>query len=208
MYGDKPYWTHPKSVATTGKKFFGNKFSPDAIKVALLHDVVEDTPYKLQQLSKMGYSPEVIQAVQLLTKNKELSYEDNIKAIINSGNRLAMMVKYADNYQNFSGDKSSWAPDKAANSQKKYLASLNMLGAKLGINKHIANGPADIKSTIDTDDHNNQLTEKIPADAPVDTWIQDFEKADPNKYRQFKNKTAEKKRRMAIAAYYDSKQKK
>lgn len=137
QYGDKPYWNHPKSVAATGKQFFGSKFGPDAIKVALLHDVVEDTPYKLEQLAKMGYSPMVVQAVQLLTKNKALSYADNIRAIINSGNRLAMMVKYADNYQNFTGDKSSWDPARAAHSQKKYLASLNMLGDKLGISKHL-----------------------------------------------------------------------
>ena len=138
QYGEKPYITHPRSVAATGKKFFGAAFTPDAIKVALLHDVVEDTPYKLQQLSKMGYSPEVVQAVQLLTKNKALSYADNIRAIIASGNKLAMMVKYADNYQNFTGDKSSWDPARAAHSQKKYLASLDMLGDKLGIKQHLS----------------------------------------------------------------------
>ena len=138
QYGEKPYITHPRSVAATGKKFFGAAFTPDAIKVALLHDVVEDTPYKLNQLAKMGYSPEVVEAVQLLTKNKALSYADNIKAIIASGNKLAMMVKYADNYQNFTGDKSSWDPARVAHSQKKYLASLDMLGDKLGVTKHLS----------------------------------------------------------------------
>jgi len=138
QYGEKPYITHPRSVAATGKKFFGAAFTPDAIKVALLHDVVEDTPYKLNQLSKMGYTPEVVEAVQLLTKNKALSYADNIKAIIASDNKLAMMVKYADNYQNFTGDKSSWDPERVAHSQKKYLASLDMLGDKLGIKQHLS----------------------------------------------------------------------
>jgi hypothetical protein len=138
QYGEKPYITHPRSVAATGKKFFGSAFTPDAIKVALLHDVVEDTPYKLNQLAKMGYSPEVVEAVQLLTKNKALSYADNIKAIIASDNKLAMMVKYADNYQNFTGDKSSWNPERVAHSQKKYLASLDMLGDKLGIKQHLS----------------------------------------------------------------------
>ena len=137
QYGDKPYWNHPKSVAATGKKFFGGAFGPDAIKAAFLHDVVEDTPYTLQQLGKMGFSPEVIQAVELLTKNKALSYEDNIKNIIASGNKIAMMVKYADNYQNFTGDKSSWEAKRAAASNKKYFASLNMLGDKLGVKHHI-----------------------------------------------------------------------
>ena len=136
MYGDQPYWTHPRDVAAAGKRFFGTKFNNDAIKVAFLHDVVEDTPYKLKQLKNMGLSPEVIEAVELLTKNKALSYEENIKRIIASGNRLAMMVKYADNYKNYTGDKSSWNPKRAEKSQQKYQASLNMLGSKLGVDKH------------------------------------------------------------------------
>lgn len=143
MYGDMPYSSHPKQVANLGKKFFGPKFNDEAVKVALLHDVLEDTPYTPEQLAKKGFSKEVIQAVQLLTKNKALSYADNIRAIINSGNPLAMMVKYSDNYMNYSGDKSHWDADRAAHSQKKYLASLNMLGDVLGIKKHVGEEPVD-----------------------------------------------------------------
>lgn len=47
-----------------------------------------------------------------------------------------------------------------------------------------------------------KLAEKIPANAPVDVWVKDFQKADPNKYHQFKNKTPEKKSQMAAAASY------
>lgn len=136
QYGDAPYWTHPRKVAAIGRKLFGSKFNQDAIKVAFLHDVVEDTRYTLDQLSKMGYSPEVIEAVGLLTKNKNLTYKDNIKNIIASGNRLAIMVKYADNYANYTGDKSTWDPAKKASSQKKYRSSMDMLGAKTKVNKH------------------------------------------------------------------------
>jgi hypothetical protein len=143
MYGDMPYSSHPKQVANLGKKFFGPKFNDEAVKVALLHDVLEDTPYTPEQLAKKGFSKEVIQAVQLLTKNKALSYADNIRAIINSGNPLAMMVKYSDNYMNYSGDKSHWDADRAAHSQKKYLASLNMLGDVLGIKKHVGEEPVE-----------------------------------------------------------------
>jgi guanosine-3',5'-bis(diphosphate) 3'-pyrophosphohydrolase len=143
MYGDMPYSSHPKQVANLGKKFFGPKFNDEAVKVALLHDVLEDTPYTPEQLAKKGFSKEVIEAVQLLTKNKALSYADNIRNIINSGNPLAMMVKYSDNYMNYSGDKSHWDADRAAHSQKKYLASLNMLGDVLGIKKHVGEEPVD-----------------------------------------------------------------
>ena len=137
LYGKLPYWTHPRAVALTGRKIFGRKFNSDAVKTAFLHDVVEDTHIGLDELRKLDFSDQVIQAVGLLTKNNSLSYEQNIQNIINSGNPLAMMVKYADNYENYSGDKSSWTADRAEKSQKKYLASLNALGSKLGVNHHI-----------------------------------------------------------------------
>jgi hypothetical protein len=50
-----------------------------------------------------------------------------------------------------------------------------------------------------------KLAEKIPANAPTDVWVQDFQKADPNKYHQFKNKTPAKKAQMAVAASYAAK---
>ncbi len=132
-YGTVDYWNHPKSVAFFGKKFFKNKFNDNAMKAALLHDVIEDTPYSDQQLSKMGFEKEVVDAVKLLTKNKSLSYEDNIKKIIDSGNKTAMMVKFADNYKNYTGDKSDWPEEKKQSSQKKYKNSLEMLAQKLGV---------------------------------------------------------------------------
>jgi hypothetical protein len=148
-YGSAPYSSHPKAVANIGKKFFGTQFTPEAVKVALLHDVLEDTPYTPQQLARKGFSKEVIQAVQLLTKNKSLSYADNIKNIINSGNKLAMMVKYSDNYMNFNGDKSHWDSERANHSNKKYLASLNMLGDVLGIKKHLGNEESNVTESTD-----------------------------------------------------------
>ena len=137
LYGKLPYWRHPRAVALTGKKVFGSKFNSNAVKVAFLHDVVEDTDVGLEELSKLGFDPAVVEAVGLLTKDKSLSYRQNIERIINSGNPLAMMVKYADNYENYTGDKSDWDPKRASSSQKKYLASLNMLGDVLGVKHHI-----------------------------------------------------------------------
>ena len=134
LYGDLPYWKHPRAVAMTGKRIFGTSFSSDAAKVAFLHDVVEDTHVSLADLGSLDFSPEVIEAVGLLTKNRALTYAQNIEQIINSGNRLAMMVKYADNYENYSGDKSSWDPNRAASMEKKYRKSMSMLAAKLGVN--------------------------------------------------------------------------
>ena len=50
-----------------------------------------------------------------------------------------------------------------------------------------------------------KIAEKLDPNADVDVWIQDFQKADPNKYRQFKNKTPEKKEQMATSARYAAK---
>lgn len=133
-YGNLPYWTHPKAVADTGKKFFGSKFDTQTYIAALLHDVIEDTPYKEAELKKIGFDNDILDAVKLLTKDKSMTYVDNIQRIISSGNKRAMMVKYADNYVNFTGDKSTWDPEKKAASQAKYKKSINTIGDKLGVN--------------------------------------------------------------------------
>jgi hypothetical protein len=137
LYGKLPYWTHPRAVALTGRKIFGSRFNSDAVKAAFLHDVVEDTATKLSDLKELGFSDRVIEAVGLLTKDKSLTYFQNIDRIIQSGNEIAQMVKYADNYENYSGDKSDWTSDRAASSNEKYLKSLNKLGDHLGIKHHI-----------------------------------------------------------------------
>ena len=46
------------------------------------------------------------------------------------------------------------------------------------------------------------LAEKLDPHAEPEVWVQDFQKANPNKYHQFKNKTPQKKAQMAIAARY------
>ena len=40
----------------------------------------------------------------------------------------------------------------------------------------------------------------------LDTWKDTFQKSNPNKYRQFKNKTPQKKDQMATAALYAARQ--
>jgi len=135
MYGKDPYWIHPKAVADTGKRFFGSQFTPDAYIVALLHDVIEDTPHDKDSLLGLGYSKDVITAVELLSKDKKLDYMSNIHRIISSGNKLAMMVKFADNFENYTGTKNGgrWTPEKIKHSTSKYRESITLLAKKLGV---------------------------------------------------------------------------
>ena len=65
--------------------------------VGFLHDVVEDSPITLEDLSTYGYSDEVVEAVGLLTHDKHaVSYDDYIAKIGFSGNELAINVKVSD----------------------------------------------------------------------------------------------------------------
>lgn len=62
--------------------------------VALLHDLVEDTNYTIEDLIREGFPNEVIEALKLLTHNPELSYGAYIEKL--SKNEIATKVKIAD----------------------------------------------------------------------------------------------------------------
>ena len=63
---------------------------------ALLHDIVEDTDVGYSDLTKVGYSNEIIDILTILTKLKGEDYRDYIDRIINSENVHAMNIKLAD----------------------------------------------------------------------------------------------------------------
>ncbi len=81
-----PYILHPFTVAMS---------MPDEITttIALLHDVVEDTDTTFDSLSEQ-FPDTVIEALRLLTHDKDVSYEDYIKLI--ATNKFAKIVKMAD----------------------------------------------------------------------------------------------------------------
>lgn len=62
--------------------------------VAILHDVVEDTEMSLQDLKAYGFSREVLEAVGMLTKRRDMTYFDYIDDIQCS--ELASKVKIAE----------------------------------------------------------------------------------------------------------------
>lgn len=61
---------------------------------AILHDVVEDTPYTLERLRALGYPEEVLGALDCLTKREGESYEAFIERV--RPHPLARRVKLAD----------------------------------------------------------------------------------------------------------------
>ena len=82
-----PYLLHPLHVMEQVE-------SIPAKIVAVLHDVVEDTPLTLEDLRAEGFNTEVVEAVRLVTKLDDVSYEDYIDALAH--NPLARTVKLAD----------------------------------------------------------------------------------------------------------------
>ena len=61
---------------------------------ALLHDVVEDSDLSFEDLEKMGFPPEVIEVLRLLTHDTDVPYFDYVKMI--ASNPIAKKVKLAD----------------------------------------------------------------------------------------------------------------
>jgi (p)ppGpp synthase/HD superfamily hydrolase len=62
--------------------------------VAVLHDVIEDTALSLESLKGYGFSDEVIDAVDCLSKKNDESYDAFILRV--SSNKLAIKIKIED----------------------------------------------------------------------------------------------------------------
>lgn len=82
-----PYIFHPYHLAE-------QMDTENQIIVALLHDVVEDSDYNFDDLIKLGFNDEVIDAVEALTRRKNQSYNSYIERI--KLNPIAIRVKLAD----------------------------------------------------------------------------------------------------------------
>ena len=85
----QPYALHIMRVMLRGK-------TEDEQMAGILHDLIEDTNWTLEQLDQEGIPANVIDVVKLLTHTKEDSYEEFIEKIKNSGNKLAICVKIND----------------------------------------------------------------------------------------------------------------
>ncbi len=82
-----PYVFHPFHVAE-------QMTDEITATVALLHDVVEDTPWTFDGLRREGFSEEVIDALVLLTHDPAVPYFEYIRKI--RTNPTARTVKLAD----------------------------------------------------------------------------------------------------------------
>lgn len=92
--GKTPYFEHVKQVVDGVEGW-------EAKMVAVLHDSLEDTSLKREDLEKAGIPQRVIEGVLAMTKPDGMPYQDYIRNIV-SKNPLAKQVKLADIRANLS----------------------------------------------------------------------------------------------------------
>ena len=85
---------------------------------ALLHDIVEDTDTTFDDLRKLGFSDNVINALKLMTHDKNVDYFEYVKNI--SKNPIARKVKIKDLEHNMDTSRLDEVTDKDLERVKKY----------------------------------------------------------------------------------------
>ena len=114
----KPYIEHPLRVM--------NQVESEEEKiVAVLHDIVEDTDISLDDLRNEGFSEEVVDAVECLTKQDGENYDSYIERI--SFNPLAVKIKLADLEDNRDLTRLPEVTDKDLERVEKYDKALEKL---------------------------------------------------------------------------------
>lgn len=86
--GGQPYILHCMRV-------MNNVRGDECVKCAsIMHDLIEDTDWTFERLTALGFSDKTIGLLHLLTHQKEIPYDDYIKAI--SVNKEATEIKLRD----------------------------------------------------------------------------------------------------------------
>lgn len=113
-----PYVFHPFHLAEQMP-------DEDTTIVALLHDVIEDTHYTLDDLRAMGFNEQVLDALALMTHDKRIPYMDYVAKI--KGNKIARTVKLADLKHNSDLSRLNNLDEKAMKRIEKYRQAIALL---------------------------------------------------------------------------------
>jgi (p)ppGpp synthase/HD superfamily hydrolase len=127
----QPYHTHPERVLERLLRRF-----PDASEseqhAALLHDVVEDTAIRAEDLAALGYSREVIDLVTWLSRPAGLSYLEWMARLGAEAPLGALRVKLADNADNSDPVRIAALPEHERGLSQRYAQARAILEAALG----------------------------------------------------------------------------
>ena len=118
--GGQPYILHPLRFALKMDTIEGKI-------VGLLHDVLEDSDFAVDDLIDDGFPPEIIDAVIALTRKKEENYQQFILRC--KENPLARQVKLADLEDNLDTTRLPEIGEKERQRIKKYEQAVLILQA-------------------------------------------------------------------------------
>lgn len=113
-----PYVFHPLHLAEQMK-------DEETTVAALLHDVIEDTDYTLNDLREMGFSEPILAALALLTHDDDTPYMDYVLQI--KKNPIARAVKLADLTHNSDLSRLDTVDEKVIARREKYLKAMELL---------------------------------------------------------------------------------
>ena len=113
-----PYVLHPFHLAEQME-------DEDTTVVALLHDVIEDTEYTLEDLKDMGFPQQILDALALMTHDDTVPYMEYVEAIRH--NPMATAVKKADLRHNSDLTRLDVVDQKALDRVEKYRRALELL---------------------------------------------------------------------------------
>ena len=114
------YIKHPEKVASFVK-------TDEEKAVAYLHDVIEDTELTLEDLNEYGFSKEVIEAVDIITKKRGEDYQSYLNSVKN--NKLARAVKLADLRHNSDLTRLIKVTEKDIKRKEKYQKAIDFLNS-------------------------------------------------------------------------------
>jgi len=113
-----PYIYHPVHLAEQMK-------DEETTCVALLHDVVEDTDWTLDELREQGFDARIIEALKLMTHAEGVPYMEYVTQI--KPNPIAKVVKLADLRHNSDLTRLNEVNEKALARVEKYKKAIAML---------------------------------------------------------------------------------
>ena len=113
-----PYVFHPFHLAEQMQ-------TEETTVVALLHDVIEDTDYTIEDLINLGFDKTVTDAIALLTHDNDTDYMEYVAKIKN--NPIAKAVKLADLRHNSDLSRLNVITEKALKRREKYQKAIALL---------------------------------------------------------------------------------
>ena len=122
--GGMPYILHPLKVM-----YYLDTDDLELMAIAVLHDVVEDTPVTFKDLIGYGMTNRVVDAVRLLTKQKGRTFEEYKEGI--KTNKDAILVKMADLRHNSDLRRLKGITEKDISRMEKYMKFYKELESSL-----------------------------------------------------------------------------